>query len=225
MVVDDDRDIREVVGMTLESEGYEVGSCSSAEEGLEWIARHGLPHLALVDIVMPGIDGFEFCRRVQTFSDLPIIMLTGVEDEDTAVHAFEEFAEDYVTKPFQPRVLAARVKRVLRRIGDFSYANGLEMKIDDRLSVDFVNQHALVEGRQVSLTPIETKLLHILIRNARRTVSSSYLLQRVWPHEDIFEDTLRVHVHRLRQKIEPEPSAPTYLKTARGSGYAFHVAE
>lgn len=221
LVVDDDPDILRVVSYTLALDGFEVATVTSAKEAQQWIERHGLPHLAVVDIMMPGVDGLAFCREVQKYSDLPVIMLTAIDEEATVVRTIDEIAEDYVTKPFKPRELAARVKRVIRRMGDYAYRlEGLTV-IDERLAVDFAHKKAVVEGKHVSLTPTETKLLHILIGSARRTVTSDYLLRRIWPLDEVFEDTLRVHVHRLRQKIEPEPGQPTYLITQRGTGYSF----
>jgi len=221
LAVDDAPDILTVVGLSLETEGFDVVKVASAQQALDWISRHGLPHLAVVDVMMPGMDGLEFCRRVQKFSDLPVILLTSVDDEDTVVHSIEELAEDYITKPFNPRELAARVKRVLRRFGDFSYALAPKTVIDDQLAVDFAHQSAEVAKGTVDLTPTETKLLYILIRSAHRPVSTQYLLSRLWPMEEVFEDALRVHIHRLRHKIEPNPSNPRYLVTQRGVGYAF----
>ncbi len=221
LAVDDDADLRRLVGYTLELEGFSVATAASAQEALDWIAKHGLPHLAVVDIVMPGASGLDFCREVQRFSDLPVILLTAVHDDEVVVRSIEELAEDYVKKPFNPRELSARVKRVLRRIGDFAFAAAPVTRIDPGLAIDFAHQTALVEDRTVPLTPIESKLLHILTRSARRTVRTDYLLRRVWPLEEVFEDTLRVHIHRLRQKIEPVPAEPKYLLTQRGSGYSF----
>ncbi len=221
LVVDDDADITQVVRFTLEEEGFEVGTAQTANEAFSDIASHGLPHLAIVDIRMPGTDGIEFSRKVQKYSDLPVILLTAVNEEEKVVKAIEEVAEDYVIKPFSPKVLAARVKRVMRRVGDFDFRLEALTVIDDRLAVDFAEKKALIDEKPVSLTPTETKLLHILIRSARRTVTTEYLLGRLWPLEEVFEDTLRVHVHRLRQKIEPEKSKPRYLITQRGVGYSF----
>ncbi len=221
LVVDDDADILRVVRYTLEVEGFEVITASSVKEAQQWIDRQGLPHLAVVDIMMPGVDGIEFCREIQKYADLPVIMLTAVDKEATVVQTIEEVAEDYVTKPFKPRELAARVKRVIRRMGDYAYRLAALTVIDERLGIDFAHKRAVVDGRTVSLTPTETKLLHILIGSARRTVTSDYLLRRIWPLEEVFEDTLRVHVHRLRQKIEPDPANPCYLITQRGMGYSF----
>ncbi|RMH20218.1 MAG: DNA-binding response regulator [Acidobacteria bacterium] len=223
LAVDDDADILRVVRMALEVEGLEVATARSGEDALAWIDRHGLPHLAVVDIMMPGMDGLELSRRIQRASDVPVIMLTAVDDEATLLEAIEQLAEDYVVKPFNPRELAARVKRVLRRVGSFAYALAPLVKVDDHLSIDLVHRTATVGDQQVSLTPTEAKLLHILMRSAPRTVTTDHLLRRVWPLEEVFEDTLRVHMHRLRQKIEPDPSQPRYLITQRGIGYSFAV--
>lgn len=227
LAVDDDPDILRVVRYTLELEAFEVGAAGSAKEAMAWIQRHGLPHLAVVDIMMPETNGIELCRNLHKFCDLPVIMLTAVDDDETVVKTLEEVAEDYVTKPFNPKELAARVKRLMRRMGDFAYALAPVTTIDDSLSIDFVGQKAIVgdERKEISLTPTETKLLHILIRSRRRTVTTDYLLRRIWPMDEVFEDTLRVHVHRLRQKIEPKPSKPCYLITQRGTGYSFQPTQ
>ena len=221
LVVDDEPDIVSVVRMTLEAEGLEVYTCYSAQEAFDLISRKGLPHLAILDIMMPGTDGITLARKLQKFSDLPVIMLTAIDEETTVVKTIEEVAEDYVTKPFKPKELAARVKRVIRRMGDFAFRLESLTVIDDRLAVDFAAKKALIDDAGVSLTPTETKILHILIRSARRTVTTDYLLARLWPLDEVFEDTLRVHVHRLRQKIEPNASKPHYLITQRGVGYSF----
>lgn len=221
LAVDDDRDIRRVVSLALSREGFEVVTAGSAAEALDWISDHGLPHLAVVDIRMPEVDGFELCRQLQAFSDVPVIMLSAVDEQETVIRAIEEVAEDYMVKPFNPKELAARVRRVIRRLGDFAYALAPQTEVDERLAVDFGRREVLVDGRPTSLTPTESKLLHILLRSAGRTVTADFLLRRIWPLEEVFEDTLRVHVHRLRQKIEPDPARPRYLVTRRGLGYSF----
>jgi DNA-binding response OmpR family regulator len=221
LVVDDDPKIRRLVELKLDHAGFEVFVAASGQEALDIISRRGLPHLAIVDIMMPGMNGFEFCETVQEFSDLPVVLLTAVDDEETIIRGIERFAEDYVVKPFSPRELLARVQRVLRRIGDFAYTLDPVSRVDDRLGVDFAHQQAIVEGQRIDLTPTETKLLYILMRNAGRTVTIDFLLRRLWPLEEVFEDTLRVHVHRLRQKIEADPRKPRYVVTERGLGYRF----
>lgn len=221
LVVDDDPAILRLVKDRLEYAGYEVITATSGQPALDVISQRGLPHLAIVDINMPGMNGFEFCKAVQQFTDFPVILLTAVDEEETIIRGIQYFAEDYVTKPFSPRELAARVERVLRRIGDFAYALDPLIRIDERLSIDFAHQQATVENQIISLTPTETKLLFILMRNAGHTVSTDFLLRRLWPLDEVFEDTLRVHIYRLRQKIEANPTKPIYIVTDRGQGYSF----
>lgn len=221
LVVDDDPAILRLVKDRLEYAGYEVVTAASGQQALDVISQRGLPHLAIVDINMPGMNGFEFCKAVQQFTDFPVILLTAVDEEETIIRGIQYFAEDYVTKPFSPRELAARVERVLRRIGDFAYALDPLIRIDERLTIDFAHQQATVENQVISLTPTETKLLFILMRNAGHTVSTDFLLRRLWPLDEVFEDTLRVHIYRLRQKIEANPTKPIYIVTDRGQGYSF----
>ena len=221
LAVDDDPAILRLVKDRLEYAGYEVVAATSGQSALEVIAQRGLPHLAIVDINMPGMNGFKFCKAVQQFTDFPVILLTAVDEEETIIRGIQYFAEDYVTKPFSPRELVARVERVLRRIGDFAYALDPLIRIDERLAIDFAHQQVTVENQVNSLTPTETKLLFILMRNAGHTVSTDFLLRRLWPLDEVFEDTLRVHIYRLRQKIEANPTKPMYIVTDRGQGYSF----
>jgi len=221
LIVDDDADLLQLVKVTLERAGFEVFTASSGAEGLEVIKRKGLPHLAVVDLMMPDMNGFELCAKVQQFSDLPIIMLTAVDEEDTVIQGLEHFAEDYMVKPFSPRELVARVQRVLRRVGDFTYTLAPLTKIDDQLAIDFAQQTVIVAGQPITLTPIETKILYILLSNAGRMVTTDFLLRRLWPLQEGSEQTLRVHVHRLRHKIETNPADLRYIITERGIGYTF----
>lgn len=224
LIVDDDPEIIDLVRAKFELSGFEVWSATGGEQALAIIRRQGLPHVALVDLDMPGMTGFEFCEKVLGFSDLPLIILTANTSENMVVEGIERFAEDYVTKPFSPRELVARVQRVLRRIGDFKYTLAAETRVDKRLSIDFAGQRARVAGEWVELTPTETKLLYLLMRNAGAIVHTDFLLRRLWPEQDVFEDSLRVHIRHLRKKIEHDPSAPYYVLTERGIGYRF-VAE
>lgn len=179
LVVDDNTYTLRIVRHTLEQAGYEVSTAVSGEEALKLINRHGLPHLAVVDLHMPGMSGFEFCREVHDFSDMPVIMLTAVGSEETIIEGLEEHAEDYIVKPFNPPELVARVQRVLRRIGDYSYTLDSTTRIDDRLTINFPKREALVDDEKVSLTPTEAKLLYILVRNAGRIVTTEFLLNRI----------------------------------------------
>jgi DNA-binding response OmpR family regulator len=221
LVVDDDPNIVSTSRSALEMAGYEVWSAESADDAMTCLLDRGIPHLAIIDINMPGTDGIALSRQIKARCDLPIVMMTAETDSASVVTALEEFAEDYITKPVELQVLIARVGRVLRRIRDFTYAVGPIMEVDERLSIEFTQCRALVCGSAVALTPTETKLLHVLVRDAGRTVRTEYLLPRVWPLEEVFEDTLRVHVCRLRRKIEEDPSRPKYVMTVRGLGYRF----
>lgn len=221
LAVDDNMQTLQIVRHTLERAGFDVITAASGQDALNMINRHGLPHLALVDLNMPGMDGFEFCKAIHEFSDVPVVMLTAVNEESTVVKGIEEYAEDYMIKPFRPSELVARINRVLRRIGDFAYTLDPTIKIDQHLSINFPNREAFVGGESVSLTPTETKILYILMRNAGQTVTTDFLLRRIWPLESAYEDRLHVHVHRLRRKVEKVPTKPKYIVSKRGMGYTF----
>jgi DNA-binding response OmpR family regulator len=221
LAVDDDPFILQLVTSVLENNGYEVLKALSGQDALQLIEQHGLPHLGIFDIDMPGMNGFELCQRIQAFSDLPVILLTALDQEQIIIEGLELYAEDYITKPFSPGELAARVKRVLRRIGDFQYTLAPVIQVDDTLSVDLFRQQIWLGDKSISLTPTESKILYILMRNAGRTVTSEFLLRRIWPLEEVFEDTLRVHIHRLRQKMQSGSSHSYYITTQRGLGYSF----
>lgn len=222
LVVDDDPQALMVLKHMLELDGYSVIAARSGEEGLALVERFGVPHLALVDYNMPpGMNGFMFARALRGYGDIPIIMLTALDDSETIVEIIEEFADDYVTKPYNPPELAARVQRALARVSDFTYTMQGEEKIDDWLAIDFVERRAIVNGKEVSLTPIEARVLQLLLRNAGRVVTTEVLLQRLWPEEVAPEDRLHVHIHRLRRKIEPDPDKPQYILSEWGEGYSF----
>ncbi len=225
LAVDDNTYTLRIVQHTLEQAGYKVSTAVSGKEALTLINRHGLPHLAVVDLHMPGMSGFEFCRTVHDFSDMPVVMLTAVNSEETVIEGLEQHAEDYIVKPFNPPELVARVRRVLRRMGDYSYTLDSTTRVDDRLTVNFPTREATVDGEKVSLTPTESKLLYILIRNAGRIVTTEFLLNRIWPLQDAQEDRLHVHVHRLRRKIEVDHNNPSYIVAERGTGYSFKGME
>lgn len=221
LAVDDDPEVLAVLEAALKRSGYDVRTADSAEKALAVLDDHGLPHLAIIDIRLPGLDGLALCKKIQDISDVPVIMLSVVDDKATVVQAIETYAEDYVTKPFDPAELTARVGRILKRIGDFSYTHQPLIRVDEHLAVDFVHQKVIINERPLALTPTETKLLYILMRDAGKTIITQQILRRVWPDDDADENTLRVHVHRLRQKIEISPSRPRYIVTERGAGYSF----
>lgn len=222
LVVDDSRVILLTVRKVLQDAGYVVSTAQSGEEALDLIRKTGLPHLAMVDLNMPGgMDGFQFCDALHEFSDVPVIMLSAVDEEATVVTGLERHAEDYIAKPFRSSELAARVRRVLNRMGDFAYTLDPVIRIDDHLAVNLPERQALVDGEPVLLTPTETKLLYILLKHAGRVVRTDFLLRRIWPLEEAFDDRLHAHVYRLRKKIERDPKEPVYVQSVWGTGYQF----
>ncbi len=224
LVVDDEPGIVFLVQTKLENAGFEVLTAGNGLQALDVIKMQGLPHLAIVDIMMPEMNGFEFCEAALKFSDFPVIMLTSVGNEETVVQAIEKCADDYITKPFRPRELLARVRRILSRIGESPHSFGLLTKIDHRLSVDIANQKVIVDGVSFGMTPTESKLLHILMSRAGELQSSEYLQQRLWAQGAVVEGALRINIYRLRQKIEPDPKNPKYLITHHGRGYVFQIS-
>ena len=228
LVVDDNQYTQRIVQFALENAEFKAVTASSGEEALEILQSRGLPQLAIVDIHMPpGMSGFEFCHTVHQFSDLPVILLTAVNEEETVIEGLEKYAEDYIIKPFNPGELVARVRRVLTRLGGFAFHLNALTRVDDRLTIDFPQRKALVYGEPTALTPTETKLLYILMRQAGHTVTTDYILRRLWPLEPAYEDRLHVHMHRLRRKIEDneDKSRPRYIVSERGTGYKFHGGE
>ncbi len=223
LTIDDNLYTLDILQHALEKANFNTVAASSGEKGLSLIMEYGLPHLAVVDLNMPpGMSGFQFCRKVHQFSDLPVIMLTAIDEESTIVTGLESHAEDYVTKPFNPGELVARIRRVLRRMGEFTFEYAPVTKVDDSLSVNFAKRRAIICGESVSLTPTETKLLYILMRSTGQTVTTEFIIRRIWPHEPVFEDRLHVHMHRLRRKLEARDELQ-YILSERGQGYAFHV--
>lgn len=224
MVVDDSYSILEIVRSTLSNHGFGVMTAESGEQALEMMENEGLPHLGLFDINMPmGMDGLELCEKVLQFCDMPIIMLTAVEETSTIVEAIDRYAEDYMNKPVKSGELLARVRRVLRTIGHFAYPLTPFVQVDDNLSVNFARLTAVVQGETVSLTPTEAKLLYILMRQKGKVVGTDFMLRRLWPAESDFadEDRLRVYVHRLRSKIERKKIGVRYVISKRRKGYVF----
>ena len=220
-VVDDDQALADLIREGLEGEGYQTTTFASAEALLQHIRRQGLPHLVLVDLSLPAMDGFALSGQLKALGDVPIIFISGRNETETVVRGLLQYAEDYVRKPFDMRELSARIYRVLSRIPSLAATQSRITRVDDWLAIDF-GQGVLYAGERVfPLTPIEANILHILLRSADQPVPARTLLSRVWPGQDIYEETLRVHMHRLRRKVEPNPHHPQYILTARGVGYCF----
>jgi len=221
LIVDDDAMAREILKRILEHAGYEVMTAGSGPEALRKL-HEGIPHLVVVDLMMPEMDGFELCRRIKSHLDVPIVILSAVAAVESKVEGLQMYAEDYIVKPFEKEELVARVQRVLRRYGESAGVEQPEVVIDQELQINFVQHWARVKGQQVTLTPTESKLLFLLVRNAGRVVTNETLLAKAWAgDEEAYEEGLRVHISRLRSKIEPNPGKPIYIQTKRGVGYRF----
>lgn len=225
LVVDDDKKIADLVSLYLKKEGYSVLVAYDGQEALD-LARRKAPDLIVLDLLLPGLDGMEVCQRLRAESRVPIIMLTARSTDEDKLLGLDLGADDYVTKPFNPRELVARIRAVLRRIAP-EEEPGEDMRFDG-LTISFVRHEVLVQGKTVALTPTEFRLLSALAREPGRVFSRSELLDRVFGYDyEGLERTVDVHIMNLRRKMEPEPSKPRYIVTVPGVGYRFegrHVA-
>jgi two-component system KDP operon response regulator KdpE len=225
LVIDDEPDVIESVslGFTLQWREVDVLGAETGEAGLDMIEREH-PDIVLIDVGLPGIDGFEVLRQVRAFSDVPVVMLTARDDAMDKVKGLELGADDYVTKPFNHLELMARVKAVLRRLAMPAPASRAPSFRSGDLEVDFARQEARLRGERLDLTPTEYKLLYHLVRNAGHILQHGTLLAKVWGREYIDEvDYVRVYIRRLRDKLGDDPDDPRYIRTERGLGYRFIV--
>jgi two-component system alkaline phosphatase synthesis response regulator PhoP len=220
LVVDDERKIVELVRLYLEKDGYRVLVATDGLDGLE-LARQKRPDLILLDLMLPGMDGLDICRILQAESDVPIIMLTARTTDEDKLIGLELGADDYVTKPFNPREVVARVRAVLRRVGKEAARGPTEMRFAG-LVIDRRRREVRVRGEVANLTPTEFRLLEVLAGEPGRAFTRLELLDRVFGFDfEGFERTVDVHVKNLRKKIEPDPRRPTYVQTVYGVGYKF----
>jgi len=220
LVVDDDPKIVELLRLYLANDGYSVLVAYDGLEALE-LARHKRPDLILLDLMLPGIDGLDVCRTLQSESDVPIIMLTARTTDEDKLTGLELGADDYVTKPFNPREVVARVRAVLRRLGKEAGLGPAEIRFAD-LVVDCRRHEVRVRGQVVDLTPTEFRLLEVLAGEPGRAFTRLELLDRVFGVDfQGFERTVDVHVKNLRKKIEPDTGQPIYVQTVYGVGYKF----
>lgn len=220
-VVDDDVALLQAVRQLLHDEGFMVKTAVSGAAALNLVRSHGLPHLLLVDLNLPGIDGFQLIQTVQQLSEVPAIMITAESQEAVAVKGLTSCLEDYIIKPFKAPELLSRVKRVLRRMDDYDYINAPMIYVDMGLQLDLPNRTVIINERPIPLSPTETKLLNLLINNAERTVSYQFLLRRLWPRDNAAEERLHTNIYRLRKKLENNPKEPKYIRSHWGQGYIF----
>jgi DNA-binding response OmpR family regulator len=219
LVVDDEPHILELVRYNLQQEGFEVLTAGDGETALARV-RTEPPDLVILDIMLPGVDGLEVCRRLRRESAVPVIMLTARGGEVERVVGLEQGADDYVTKPFSPRELVARVRAVLRRrVREVAAVAHAPLRVGG-LHLTPATRDVTLHGRSVELTTREFELLWLFMRYPNRVFTRDFLLEHLWGH-DFYGSTRTVdmHVSRLREKIEDDPATPTYIATVRGVGY------
>ena len=219
LIIDDEKSIRNTLKEILAYEGYDVTEAQDGAEGVR-LAEKDKFDIILSDIKMPKIDGLEVCRRIQATRRVPVLMLTARDDETDILVGLGVGADDYMTKPFSPRELVARVKAALRRVGGVVTAR-TEL-VFKRLRVDVDARLAWKDEQPLDLTPIEFDLLHVLVRNSGRTLNREQLIEQVWGYDYYGDDrVVDVHIGRLRKKIEDDPADPTLIATVWGAGYRF----
>jgi len=223
LVVDDDPTVREVVVSYLRAAQHEVLEAADGES-VAAIMRDTPADLVVLDLMLPGIDGLEVCRRLRASSDVPVIMLTALGSETDRVVGLERGADDYVTKPFSPRELVLRVESVLRRAGERTRPEQGRL-VDGDVAIDLARHEATLAGRVLALTAREFDLLKFLVANPATAYSREELLQQVWGWSFGDQSTVTVHVRRLREKVERDPTLPERLVTVWGVGYRWEPRE
>ena len=221
LVVEDDKEILDGIGIYLKNQGYTVFKASNGVEGLEIIEREEI-HLAVVDIMMPRMDGITMTMKLRERHDFPVIMLSAKSEEIDKITGLNIGADDYVTKPFTPMELLARINSQLRRYSKYLEAVGKKNEhtyVIGGLELNEETVEVSIDGRPVKMTPIEFKILALLIKNPGRVFSAEEIYERVWNERAISTDTIMVHVRNIREKIEINPKEPKYLKVVWGVGY------
>jgi DNA-binding response OmpR family regulator len=218
LIVDDEPIVRDVVARYLERDGFRAVTVGDGDEARALIEQEA-PALVVLDVMLPGTDGLALCRWIRTRGDLPVIMLTARGEEADRIVGLELGADDYVTKPFSPRELAARVRAVLRRTGPRE-ADAPALVSFGAVTMEAATREVLRDGEPVRLTAKEFDLLWFLASNPRQVFSRDQLMDRVWGYEPALDSgTVTVHVRRLREKVEADPSKPVHLETVWGVGY------
>jgi DNA-binding response OmpR family regulator len=220
LVVDDEAIVREVVVRYLRRDGYETREAATGNEAREILEAEN-PELVVLDVMLPGTDGLELCRWIRSRSELPVIMLTARGHETERIVGLELGADDYVTKPFSPRELAVRVRNVLRR--SHQSPTETERAVFGECEVDSAAREVRRDGELLKLTAKEFDLLWFLLAHPRRVFSREQLMDRVWGYTNALDTgTVTVHIRRMREKIEDDPSRPRFLETVWGVGYRFN---
>jgi DNA-binding response OmpR family regulator len=222
LVVDDDPALLEIIQSSLRQDSYEVTVAFNGEEGLRLLAE-SKPHLLILDIMMPSMDGWELCSRVRKLSTIPIIMLTALGSQEDIVRGLRAGADDYLVKPFQRNELLARVSAVLRRANMPPPSAKAPLRFGDgELIIDPADRQVTVNGTPLELTPTEFDLLLFMAHRAGRILSTEFIFENVWSYDsDANLESVKWYMWRLRKKIEKKPSSPKYIITERGVGYRF----
>ncbi|MFL6140403.1 MAG: response regulator transcription factor [Labedaea sp.] len=220
LVVDDDLTVRDVVRRYLERGGHQVSLADNGEDALRWIAEHE-PDLVVLDLMLPGMDGLEVCRRLRQHSTVPVVMLTALGEEENRIAGLELGADDYVTKPFSPRELALRVSSVLRRSSAARERSEPRELTDGDLTLDLAAHRAIRAGAELALTAREFDLLMFMMTHPGEAFTREQLLEKVWGWDFGDQSTVTVHVRRLREKIESVPAKPRRIVTVWGVGYRY----
>ena len=221
MVVDDDPNIRELVRLYLEKEGFEVTCAERGDEAVKMF-RATPPNLMLLDVMLPGMDGWQVCREVRKISNIPIIMLTAKGDEVDKILGLEYGADDYMTKPFNILEVKARIKGIFRRTAMMQKENTQRVITVRDMQINLNNRSVVIGGREVNLTAKEFDLLQLFVTNRGKVFSRENLLETIWKYDYLGDlRTVDVHIRRLREKIERVPSQPEYIFTKWGVGYYF----
>jgi DNA-binding response OmpR family regulator len=224
LIVDDDRPSLKMTAFLLREEGYNVFTADNGREALSMIDEKA-PDLLILDVMMPGMDGWEVTRRLRRTTNLPIIILSAKGETSDRVFGLELGADDYLAKPFEPSELVARVRAVLRRAEAFTFGEPQGQLTVEGFRLDPVNNTvSLPTGKVVELTPIEFRLLHCLLRNYGQVLTHEQLVSTVWGYDyDGYSNQVAVYIRRLRSKLEPNPDDPHFIVTARGLGYKFEA--
>lgn len=221
LIVDDEKEIRNLIAIYLKNEGYQVLEACDGEEGLQLLKKQEI-HLIVLDLMMPNVDGMEMCMKVREIAEMPIIMLTAKSQDMDKIMGLTIGADDYVTKPFNPLELVARIKSQLRRylkLNGLNKTNGDEIEIGD-LRINTATHEVLVNNEKVKLTPREFAILELLSSNPGIVMNAEQIYERVWKEEAFqSENTVMVHIRKIRERIETNPRNPQYIKTVWGVGY------
>lgn len=221
LIVDDEKEIRNLIGIYLKNEGFHVLEACDGEEDLKLVKKHKV-HLIVLDLMMPKVNGIEMCMKVREIAEMPIIMLTAKSQDMDKISGLTIGADDYVTKPFNPLELIARIKSQLRRylkMSGLHSSNREELEVGD-LRINTATHEVFVNNERVKLTPREFAILELLVSNPGIVMSAEQIYEKVWKEEAFqSENTVMVHIRKIRERIEANPRNPQYIKTVWGVGY------